>query len=169
MVPKDPCAAGRSGGSMAALALGWRVQRTSRSHRIEDVSAVQAPDVETRHKALQLDRDERREASYRDFLASIVAPVAEARAALHEAAAERTCREWASAHHDALARAAEELRRSHPPEWLAVYRNSFLKAIDLFIQAADGWLSDDAAGADDCAERAAEALDGAEDLADGLI
>ncbi len=130
---------------------------------------LQANETEAKLRALHLDVEERQEAEYHLQLASVVKPIEDAIAALQAATAEGRCKEWAANHRDPLAQAAEALRGSQPPEWLAVYRNSFLAAADLLLRAADCWISADATQGSDCALRAAEALDNAEDLAGGLI
>jgi hypothetical protein len=130
---------------------------------------LQAGDIDAKLKALHLDAQEREEAEYHIVLSNIVRPVEDAVAAFHAAAPAGRCAEWAAEHRDSLVQVAARLRETHPPEWLAVYRDSFLGAIELFLQAADCWCRADTAKADDCAEQAEGAWDDAEELADGLI
>lgn len=138
-------------------------------HIGEDEMVLQGTEFDATLRALRLDAEERHEVEYHLLLASVVKPVEDARTALRIATAEGKCGEWAATHRDPLARAAEVLRGSRPPTWLAVYRNSFLAAVDLFLQAADCWIAADPPEGDDCAQRAAEAMDSAEDLAGGLL
>jgi hypothetical protein len=130
---------------------------------------TQAPETDARVRGFGLDLEERQEAEYHRFLGSTVKPVEDAIAALATATSEGTCIDWATTHREALVQAAKALRESEPPSWLAVYRNSFLAAVDRLVQAADCWLAADSTQGDKCARLAAEVLDSAEDLADGLL
>ena len=131
--------------------------------------AVQSPEFHARLLALHLDEAECAEAEYHRFLVETARPVDEALRSLRVVGRAGLCGQWATETHAVFQTASDALRASEPPALLRVYRDQLLRAVEVFLRAAEDWRNRDPEDSLSCAMSAQAAWLEAQDLAEGLI